>query len=94
MAAAADLPSTPPLSSLRCSPGNSSARDAVFAHLARLHRRPCDRDTPVVVHTFTHAGLGNALGQLARKPSQALCEPEESPYSLSRVEPYPDSCVS
>ena len=38
--------------------------ERAFSLLARLHHRPCTKDTPVVVHHFTHAGLGNAIGQL------------------------------
>ena len=39
-------------------------RQRVFAHLARLHFAPCTPHTPIVVHWWAHAGLGNALGQL------------------------------
>lgn len=47
----------------RCASRASTAR-AAFEFLNHLHHRPCDAHTPVVVHEWTHAGLGNALGQL------------------------------
>ena len=44
-------------------PGHSGAR-SVFDYLQRVHHRPCSADTPVVVHEWTNAGLGNALSTL------------------------------
>ena len=37
---------------------------AVFDYLQRLHFGVCTPQTAVVVHSWAHAGLGNALGQL------------------------------
>lgn len=43
---------------------DATSSSRVFAYMQRLHHRPCTADTPVVIHEWTHAGLGNALGQL------------------------------
>ena len=47
----------------RCATANAT-REQIFSYLASLHFAPCTLETPVVVHRWYNAGLGNALGQL------------------------------
>ena len=47
-----------------CTQSSEETATAAFEYLQALHFRRCDRSTPIVVHTWTNAGLGNAIGQL------------------------------
>ena len=45
---------------------------AAFRHIAQLHFRPCDAQTPVLVHRMGNFGLGNELTQYVLSLHEAV----------------------